>query len=176
MRKADVELLFDYLFWLRDRILSAATQLSPEEFTSSETVWSRDLRATLVHELDVEFSWRERLRGEPLEKWGPDAELKPEAYPTLEALADHWRRDQAEMRSWLAALSDEALATKPPSEKELFPLWFYVMHLLSHAIQQCTVAGVLLTRVGQSPGDLEFLDFADTLKRTRGAELGFVAD
>jgi len=165
MRKADVELLFDYLFWLRDRILSAATQLSPDEFTSSDTVWSRDLRATLVHELDVEFSWRERLRGEPTTTWGPDGELKPEDYPTLDALVHHWRRDQAEMRSWLAALTDEDLASRPPGEKEPFPLWFYVMHLLSHAIQQCTVAGVLLTRAGQSPGDLEFLDFASSLDR-----------
>jgi uncharacterized damage-inducible protein DinB len=169
MRKADAELLFDYLFWLRDRILSAATQLSPEEFTSSDTVWSRDLRATLVHELDVEFSWRERLRGEPVTTWGPDASPKPEDYPTLDALVDHWRRDQAEMRSWLAALTDEDLATKPPGENEPFPLWFYVMHLLSHAIQQCTVAGVLLTRAGQSPGDLEFLDFASSLDREQFA-------
>lgn len=167
MRKADVELLFDYLFWLRDRILSAATQLSPEEFASSDELWSRDLRATLVHELDVEISWRERLRGEPAETWGPDASLKPEDYPTLDDLIEHWRRDQAEMRSWLTALTDADLATKPPGEKDPFPLWFYVMHLLSHAIQQCTVAGVLLTHAGQSPGNLEFLDFADSLRRSQ---------
>ena len=54
------------------------------------------MRATLVHELDVQWSWRERLKGADWDELGPD--LKAEDYPTVEAIAAHWKRDEADMR------------------------------------------------------------------------------
>lgn len=160
-----VLVLLDYLFWLRDRVLAAASKLPPETFTSGDTVTTRDLRATLVHELDVEWSWRERLRTRGF----PDEEdLEPDDYPTLAALADHWARDEAEMRAWVANLTDAELATPPPGEDHPIPLWYYLMHLLMHAAQQFNEAAVLLTRAGCSPGELGFLEFAD--QRTRMTE------
>ena len=151
-------MLFDYLFWVRDRILTAASELSPAEFTSPETVTTRDLRATLVHELDVEWSWRERLRT----KTFPDEDdLNPDDYDTLEALADHWRRDEAEMRVWLDGLTDAQLAAAPPGEADGFPLWYFAIHIVSHGIQQYSEAAVLLTRAGHSPAEIGFLEFAD---------------
>jgi hypothetical protein len=43
----------------------------------------------------------------------------------------------------------------------MLPLWYYVMHLVSHAIQQFSEAAVLVTRAGHSPGDIGFLEFAE---------------
>ena len=157
MRASDVSLLFEYLYWVRDRIVEAAADLTPEQFTSSETVTTRTLRETLVHELDVQWSWRERLRGGSF----PDADdLNPEDYETVAAVSEHWRRDEAEMREWLQALTDEELATAPVGESAPEPLWYYAMHLVSHGIQQFSEAAVLLTRAGHSPGDIGFLEFA----------------
>ena len=157
MNKADVVVLFDYLFWTRDRILASASRLSPAEFIAADTVTTRDLRSTLVHELDVEWSWRERLRTGTF----PDADdLAPGDYPTLAAVSEHWHRDEAEMRRWLEGLTDEQLATAPPAERDPLPLWYYAMHLVSHGIQQCSEAAVLLTRAGHSPGEIGFLEFA----------------
>jgi uncharacterized damage-inducible protein DinB len=161
MQKDDVEVLVDYLYWMRDRVLTAAERLEHAWFVSPETVTTRDLRATLVHELDVEWSWRERLSGAPSESWGPDVELKPRDYPSLEAVADHWRRDEAEMRAWVDGLTDADLTTPAPSEQGGLPLWYYVMHLVSHASQQLSDAATLLTRAGNSPGDIDFLEFAE---------------
>ncbi len=158
MRKDDVALLFDYLFWLRDRILAAAAQLPLTDFTSTETVATRDLRATLVHELDVQWSWRERLGAGAF----PDADdLKPQDYETVAAVADHWRREEAEMRRWLDSLTEEQLGAPPPGKPDELLLWYYAMHLLSHGIQQFSEAAVLLTQAGHSPGDTGFLQFAE---------------
>lgn len=166
MRSADIAVLVDYLYWMRDRVIAAATALGPETFVASGSVNGRDLRQTLVHELDVEWSWRQRLRGEPAEAWGPEAELQVDDYPTVEALAAHWRRDGAEMRAWIGGLSDADLeADWTAGRLEGFPLWYYLVHILSHGVQQLTGAAAILSDAGHSPGDLDFLNAIDDLGR-----------
>ena len=110
-----------------------------------------------MHELDVESSWRARLRGEE------ETDLDPAAYATIGAVAEHWQRDEAEMRRWLATLTDEELAAPPPREPDQsFPLWYYLVHVVSHGIQEFEEAVVLLGPSGHAPRDLGFLDYADT--------------
>ncbi|MCA1570545.1 MAG: hypothetical protein LC798_09580 [Chloroflexi bacterium] len=159
MRTADAVTLFDHLYWVRDTVLRAASELDPGAFTSTDTVTTRDLRATLVHELDVQWSWRERLRGADWAEWSEDAELKADDYPTVQAVVEHWQRDEVEMRAWLVSLTNADLDAPPPRDEDSFPLWYYVMHLVSHGIQQFSEAAVLLTRGGHSPGDIGFLEF-----------------
>ena len=157
MRRAEIRALFGYLYWIRDRVLAAAAEAGPDAFGSTLPGTSRDLRATLVHELDVESGWRARLRG------GNEIDLDPTAYPTIGAIAEHWQRDEAEMRQWLATLTDEALAAPPPREaNQAFPLWYYLVHVVSHGIQELEEAVVLLGPSGRAPSDLGFLDYADT--------------
>ncbi len=165
MRVSDAATLIEHLYWVRDRLLRAAGALEASEFTASETVTSRDLRATLVHELDVQWSWRERLKGADWDEWGPDAELRAEDYPTVDAVAEHWQRDEAVMREWLASLTDADLDAPPVRDEDRQPLWQYVMHLYSHGLQQFSEAAVLLTRAGHSPGDIGFLEFVRDTRR-----------
>jgi len=160
MRISEALTLFDYLYWTRDAVLRSAAKLSPEAFTATDTVTTRDLRATLVHELDVQWSWRERLRGADWAEWGEDAELRGEDYLTVEAVAAHWDRDETDMRAWLGSLTDADLDAPPVRDEDAQPLWHYVMHLVSHGIQQFSEVAVLLTRAGHSPGDIGFLEFA----------------
>jgi uncharacterized damage-inducible protein DinB len=159
VNKDDAGVVFDYVLWMRDRILDAAAGLWDEEFTAPDTVTNRDLRATLVHELDVEWSWRVRLMTGDFPE-GDD--LDPDAYATLQDLWDHWQRDESELRAWIEGLTDADLTTPPPGDQSGLPLWYFVMHLVSHAVQQFSEAAVLLTRAGRSPGDIGFLEFAQT--------------
>ena len=157
VRSAEIGNLFGYLYWIRDRVLTAATEAGPDDLQSTHPGSSRDLRATLVHELDVEAGWRARLCG------GDEIDLDPADYPTIDAIAEHWRRDEAEMRQWLATLTDEALAAPPPREaNQAFPLWYYLVHVVSHGIQELEEAVVLLGPSGRAPSDVGFLDYADT--------------
>lgn len=158
MRKIDVLNLVDYMYWVNARLLQAAARLSQEQFTAPSSQTTRDLRATLVHELDVEWSWRLNLQGRLSEDTG---DLRPEDYPDVASLHEHWQRDEAEMRAWLAELTDEDLATDVYSRltDRSLPLWQFVMHIVIHATQQQADAATLLSLAGASPADIGYLEF-----------------
>jgi uncharacterized damage-inducible protein DinB len=157
--------LFDYMYWVNRRLLNAADGLDPDVL-AVPTPTTRDLRGTLVHELDVEWSWRLALQGRPIEELGPDVELRPEDYPDLSSIREHWAQDEAEMRSWLGSLSDADLArpTLPALSDQNRPLWQYLLHIVVHATQQQADAATLLTSAGQSPGELGFLEYLTSLE------------
>ncbi|MFL5756637.1 MAG: DinB family protein [Chloroflexota bacterium] len=161
MRKAEVELLVGYMYWVNHRLLDAAERVDPGQFVADSRVTTRDLRATLVHELDVEWSWRLNLQGRPDSEFGPDVELSATDYPDVRTLREHWRRDEIDMRAWLESLTDRSLEDDVPSRLSgnRRPLWQYVMHIVTHAAQQQADAATLLTMFGQSPGELGLLEY-----------------
>ena len=158
MQKADIESLVDYMYWVNRWLLDAAARLPTADFVKTDAVTTRNLRATLVHELDVEWSWRLRLQGRADED---EAELRPEDFPDVAALRARWEQDEGEMRAWLGALTDDDLAriVRPEPMKHPFTLWQYLMHIMVHAAQQQADAATLLSMAGESPGELGCLEF-----------------
>ncbi|HEY7563869.1 MAG TPA: DinB family protein [Acidimicrobiia bacterium] len=165
MLQPEISLLFDHLYWIRDKILEAAERV-PDTLVDDSPVTIRDLRSTLIHELDVEWSWRERLKGIPFEFWGPDGELKQADYADLQAIREHWARDEVEMKTWLRSLTDDELNSGWTVEKpDGLTLWYHLMHLYTHGMQQFSDAAALLTRAGASPGEVDFLEFIQQTRR-----------
>ncbi len=168
MRSAEIRSLVEYMYWVNHRLLAAAEGLTADQFIAAAHPTTRDLRATLVHELDVEWSWRLNLQARPLDEFGPEAELQPNDYPTVAALREHWLRDEAEMRTWVSSLSDDDLDAIPPSalSHDRRPLRDYLLHIVVHACQQQADAATLLTLAGRSPGELGYLEFLSSADRS----------
>ena len=157
-------LLFDYLFWLRDTVLRAAEGMDDEAFRNTPSVHGRDLRATLVHEIDVELSWRGRLQGLPESAWGQEAGLDPERYPSLASVVEHWRADEATTREWLGGLSPADLAAPVTLNRlEGYPLEIYLLHVVEHGVTELTSAAAILHDLGRSAGELGVLNALDDL-------------
>ena len=155
--------LFDYSYWATDQILAAANRLSPEEFVAPSDITYRNLRETLMFALDVERSWRRRIRGEPRATW--EAKLPAESFPTVRSLEEAWSVDEAEMRHWLESLDRDALeATVDLGPKDRLPLSTFLMHILTHTAHQRRDAVILLERAGRSPPEVDFLFYADSLR------------
>ena len=167
MYENDVRDRFGYLYWIRDQALAQAANLTAEAFFDPAPVAYRDLRGTLVHELDVERSWRLRLRGEPKDVW--DITLQPADYPDLDTLAGDWKRDDADMLAWLAGLTDDDLsAPVTVNGLEGFALATYLVHIVMHGVQSFSAAAILLHQRGLSMGDVDYLDYVDTTVSSSG--------
>jgi uncharacterized damage-inducible protein DinB len=160
MRSTDIASLFEYLYWLRDRGLEKTAELAAPEFLDPGTVAYRDLRSTLVHELDVERSWRLRLQGAPREGW--DIVLAAADYPDPAKIADQWQREETETLAWLSDLTDDDMAAPTTvNGLEGFSLSTYLVHVVMHGVESLSAAAILLHRAGHPMGDVGFLDFVD---------------
>jgi hypothetical protein len=166
MRPSDITELFDHLYWIRDRILAAADH-EGVPLTSEARVTGRDLRALLVHELDIEWSWRERLRAPDPTHFSASAEdMDPTDFRSIAVIRTRWLQDEREMRAWIRTLDQEALDARCRAEPDAaHPFWIHLQHLYTHAMQQFSDCAVTLTLAGRSPGELDFLDFV--LERER---------
>ncbi|MFN2485001.1 MAG: DinB family protein [Candidatus Limnocylindria bacterium] len=166
MRKTEVQTLVDYMYWVNRRLLESAGRLTPDELVATDHATPRDLRATLVHELDAEWSWRLALQDRPEEEWASDAELKPEDFPELASIRQRWLVDEAEMRAWIDGLTDDDLAATvhPGLSRDTRPLWQFVMHIVLHAAQQQADAATLLSAAGHSPGEIGLLEYLATAR------------
>lgn len=168
MRHDEVGELIEYLFWMRGRILAASAALAESEFRSDDTITTRDLRATLAHQLENEWAWRIRLS----EGSFPEGDVLPTDYPILEVLVDRWHREERAFRAWFESLSDRDLAMSPLGDDNTLALWRYLLYIVNHGTQQFTEVAVLLTRLGHSPGEIGYLAFCldqgspDGLSRT----------
>ena len=164
VRTADVLSLLDYTAWANRRILAAAREAGPEAFTAPTEVTFRNLRGTLVHTLDVERSWRDRLRGLPKERW--DAEVPESEFATVDDLEARWDQEDAELGAWLATLDDDVMASDVDlGPNDRFPLWYFLVHVVTHSAQQRRDAATLLTLAGHPPPEIEFLYYADALAK-----------
>ncbi len=160
-----MRMLIEHLWWTNRRLLDAAARLPEGAWEVDHHATTRDLRATLVHELDVEWSWRLALEGRPESEWADAEELRPDDFPTVGALRDRWTRESEALREWVESLTDADLVepTHPGLSSRSLPRWIFVEHIVSHGAQQAADAATLLSAAGASPGDIGFLEYVGEL-------------
>ncbi len=160
MDKNDLTILYNYNYWANGRILAAAKRVSPAQYTSPAGLSHGSLRDTLVHTLGVEILWRQRLQ----EGLSPASLLSAEEAPTLDLLIRRWQTEEQAMHAYLDSLPEQDLKktiryklTKGIQYEDL--LWKYLAHVVNHGTQTRSEAAIALTAYGQSPGDIDMINY-----------------
>jgi uncharacterized damage-inducible protein DinB len=159
MRIADLLTLYDYNYWATEHILRTTAQISNEQFTAPTRFPRGSLRATLVHILTAEGVWLDFWQGKPRQPF-----LTENEFPDLTSLRERWREKEAELRAYLATVSDtdfdRPFTHVSPSGGHLnytAPLWVFMIHPVNHGTVHRSECAQILTEYGQSPGDFDLM-------------------
>jgi uncharacterized damage-inducible protein DinB len=142
-----------------------ATKVTEEQFLASAEFPFGGLRGTLVHILDAEFGWRSFFQHND---WSAP-ELSETDFPTFSSVQARAQEEEQAMRAHLASLKDEELEdhlryTVGNGIIRDRIRWHCLVHVVNHGTQHRSEAAALLTRFGQSPGDLDFTVFLNQYK------------
>lgn len=161
MNKQDILTLYKYNQWANAKILNAAANITLEQYLAPASFPHGGLQGTLVHTVFAEWLWRQRWEGT-----SPVIRFKPEEFPTLESLCARWAEEEKQLMEFVDRLTDERLNSvlhyTNISGKPLTKiLWQAMAHVVNHGTQHRTEAAAMLTELGHSPGDIDFIYFLD---------------
>jgi uncharacterized damage-inducible protein DinB len=158
MRKTDIDLLFSYNRWANAKILACCAGMTAEELSAPAALSFGSLLGTLVHILGAENLWRLRLQ----HGGSPRQMLRSTDFPDLQSLLNRWREEEDAMRDFLALLKDADMErkvrfTRLNGSEEEATAWKALVHVVLHGMQFRAEVGVVLSELGRSPGDLDFI-------------------
>jgi len=161
MNQPDILTLYKYNQWANAKILSAATNVTQEQFLAPAAFPHGGLRGTLVHILFAEWIWRNRWEGT-----SPNYRLKPEEFPTFEDLRKRWLEEEKHLMDFVGQVTDAQLNRsfdyRNTSGRPLTNiLWYAMAHVVNHGTQHRTEAAAILTDLGYSPGDIDLIYFLE---------------
>jgi uncharacterized damage-inducible protein DinB len=161
--KAMLTTMFDYNAAMNARLLEFAANVSDEPLDAPTNYSIGSLRQTLWHTLIVEYGWRSQCQGVETRTLPPPVE--PAA--TVAAFRAFQEEEAARVRAFLAETSDDDLAgtvalKRPDGSERSLARWQILVHILYHSAQHRSEIAEMLTRDGQSPGDLDFIFYGNT--------------
>ncbi len=161
MLAAAIRSFYAYGSWANARVLDAAAGLNQAQLVAAEGGGYGSVRDTLVHIAAAEWLYLERWRGR-----SPTTLWDPAAFSDITALRARWEAVESETQAFVASLTEADLGrvvayVNLQGETWAYPLWQQLLHQANHATQHRSELAAQLTRLGRSPGWLDFLYYLD---------------
>ena len=147
--------LYEYGIWANGRLLAKAANLSDVELGRTLTKGADPILLTFAHLLGADLRWFARWRGDPTPSFVPaDAH-------TLEDVRGRWEALNAVRRAYIASL-DQATLLEPilwvrDQGSVEIPRWQAMLQCANHGTQHRSEIAAMLTDLGHSPGNLDFV-------------------
>ena len=139
-----------------DRLLVRALEVAPKRAAETTRPDGLSLLDTLAHIVSAERNWLARWqRREGYVRFRPD---------NVASVAAGWLPLQAEVRAFLAGLEPTDLhrpLVRDPHPNDRGTLGAAILHVLMHGAQHTAEAAELLSRFGNSPGQLDYMEYLD---------------
>jgi uncharacterized damage-inducible protein DinB len=160
MEPGEIQSLVRYHAWANGRLMRRAANLAPEQLRAPCGLSHQTLLGTLVHLLDVQWSWRHACETGRL----PTAYITADQFSDIRGLRKAWRADDEALLGYAAQLSAEQLTQPvtyswPQARPRSRPLWHILLHIVNHGTQHRAETGLYLASIGRSPGDMDLLAF-----------------
>jgi uncharacterized damage-inducible protein DinB len=156
----ELRTLLDYHYWARDRLLAAASELTPEQLARDMGNSFRSVRDTLVHIYAAEWAWYQRWLG-----ISPTAMPPAEDYPDVATLAAAWGVHEAKVRHFVDGLGEEGveqwLDYKTMSGQAGSSTYAQMIrHVVNHASYHRGQVTTMLRQLGAAPAkSLDLIGF-----------------
>jgi uncharacterized damage-inducible protein DinB len=146
-----IRVLIDYNYWARDRVLTSAEQLSPEQLLRNLDSSFGSVLDTLVHMHFAEWIWYQRWKGE-----SPTAGPDRSQLVSVDAIRDAWRPLEDQIRSFVETLGPAGLARtieyrtmngQPGSSAH----WQMIVHVVNHGTYHRGQVATMLRQLGARP-------------------------
>ncbi len=146
----DINFMFDYIYWARDRVLEVVDTIDPALFTREVHTSHHSIQETMVHMFGSEKLWSTRWRGE-----SPTSREDPKAYPTIASVRARWREIETEVRAHLAAMApgDEQRIVRYATLEGVpveYPWWQTAMQVTNHSTYHRGQIITMLRQAGAS--------------------------
>jgi uncharacterized damage-inducible protein DinB len=144
-----------YNQWADEKLLDAAEGLSTQELERPRDVYFGSVANNLWHMLIVQQLWLARWKGDSL----PSVDR-----PAIPSWRAAYAASHAALREYVASLTVTDLTrivkyTPRSGVPRAQPLDQLILHLANHGTAHRAEIGLLLERLGRSPGDLDYTVF-----------------
>ena len=152
---AQLRKLVAYNQWANEKILKAIDGMTPDELARPVEAYFGSLAKNLQHVLFAMRVWLARWRGETPPRLDT---------PVTEPWRDAYAATHADFRTFVEPLT-EAAADRIVSYRDQrgnsyqAPLAQLITHVVNHGTAHRAETGMLLERLGRSPGDMDYVYF-----------------
>lgn len=159
MTLKDIQQLFAYHAWARERLLESLGSLSSEQLTKDLTSSFPGIQATVVHMVGAEDIWLRRLT-----KQKADHFLTPADLPSFADIKARWTKIGSDFAGLLATLNDkkldETISFKNSKGADVSQkVWQALQHIVNHASYHRGQIVTMMRQLGATPPNTDLIGF-----------------